>query len=75
MIDILSGLPYGVLYNVVYSENAKTVRFHKDDDGYIKLNKKAGEQLVAQVEGSCDAADIIHLIQVLRPDVTIDVIQ
>lgn len=75
MIDILSGLPYGELYNVVYSEDAKTIRFHKDDEGYIKLNKETGEQLVAQVEGSCDAADIVHLIQVLRPDLTIDIVQ
>lgn len=60
----------GILYNIIYSEREGTVRFHNDEESSMKCVQ--GEKLIAQVQSSEDAYEVVKVIRTLRPDLKID---
>lgn len=62
----------GILYNVLYNEEEKTIRIVSDELP-IRTRKK-DEKMIGQTEGSDNARHMESIINRLRPDLTVDII-
>jgi len=62
----------GILYNVLYNEEEKTVRIVSDELP-IRTRKK-DEKMLGQTEGSENARHMEQIITRIRPDLKVDII-
>ena len=65
------------LFNVLYSEQEKTVRIVSDELSveFSRSNKSKGEKMIGQTDGIDNANDLEHMLKRINPELKIEVIK